>query len=337
MDTKKVEGVVDCIEGGDDLQVVKITRRVQVGDAEAFIRRFSTYSTGGPRGAHFNHSEGSNLLRSAYDTPTGVSGPGSAGKQLHPLDPSGEEVIVVRTDRPDPLLASLANKKLHPRINAGRPNNSQGQPLKAVRPKLRSVSDPRPSREALRRGEGANQEPRRSVRAQVADLPQIPRRLGRPRPLHPPSRRTAPRPNHRRRSRNLRPPSGPRFEELAARVREVTYNPPNRQRPTIQLNTAQSIVAHRRHERAQRSIHKKRRVRCPLCPKLVNGQPDLIRHLRATHKAKVGADKSFRCELCMIGCSSQTQLNDHLEGDKHHQLVRETLNDRDRRLLSQIN
>ena len=337
MDTEKVEGVVDCVKEGDDLQITKITRRVQVPDSEGFIRRFSRYTSSGPSGAHFSHSQPSNYVKRISGAPSDVSGRGSPRKQLGPLDPSAEEVIVVRSDRPDPLLASQANKQPQTRIKAGKPNNSLGQPLKAVRPKLRSVSAPRPSREALRRGERANQEPRRSFRAQVADLPQVPRHFGRPRPLHPPRRRTAVRPNRSRRSRTVRPPSSPHFEELAARVREVTYNPPNRQRPTIQLNTAQSIVAHRRHERAQRSIHKKRRIRCPLCPKLVNGQPDLIRHLRATHKAKVGADKSFRCELCMVGCSSQTQLDDHIKGNKHKQLVRETLNDRDRRLLSQIN
>ena len=128
VDTRAEEEVIDCITEEDGLQVVKITRRVQVPDAEEYIRRFSLYSSRGPSGAHFNHSEGFNLIRSAYDAPTGVPGPSSPREQLRPLDPSADEVIVVRSDRPDPLLASQANKKPQTRIKEGRPNNSQGQP-----------------------------------------------------------------------------------------------------------------------------------------------------------------------------------------------------------------
>ena len=340
MDTKKKIDVVDCVSEEDDLQIVKITRRVQVPDAEDFLRRFSRGGPSGPfgpGGSNYGQSESVKPLlriceapREKGDLPLPL--PGTEGANT-----SASEVTVWYSGHPDPRLTSQANQNPRDRISERKPNPAKEQSARAVNPRLRSSPTGSPSSPAHRRGETTNQEPGRVEEALLADPYHIPRRLGRPRPLHPPNRRSTYRANRNRASRNGRQPSGSQFEELAARVREVTYNPPNRQRPTIQLNTAQSIVAHRRHERAQRSINKKRRIRCPLCPKLVNGQADLTRHLRGTHKAKVGASKAFRCELCMVGCSSQTQLNDHIAGDKHEQLVRNSLNDRDRRLLSRIN
>ena len=326
--------VIDCAAEEEDLQILKITRRVQVPDAKEFVRRFSQR---GPSGPNYGQSEAVNPLLRVCEAPEAhgnlpLTLPGIEGAKTR-----ASEVTVWYSSHPDPRLTSQANQNPWERISERKPSPAQGQSARTVNPRLRSSPTKSPLNLTHRRAEPANREPGRAVEAILADPYKIPRRFGQPRPLHPPRRRNTYRPGRNRASRNSRQPSGPHFEELAARVREVTYNPPNRQRPTIQLNTAQSIVAHRRHERAQRSIHKKRRIRCPLCPKLVNGQADLTRHLRGTHKAKVGASKAFRCELCMVGCSSQTQLNDHLAGEKHDQLVRNSLKDRDRRLLSRIN
>ena len=123
MDTQKVE-VADCVEERDDLQIVKITRRVQVPDAEGLIRRFSRFSSGGPSGAHFNHSEASNLLRNAYDAPADVCGADSPAEQLRSLHRSGDDVIVVRSDRSHLRLAAQANQQPQIRSNAKSPVSS---------------------------------------------------------------------------------------------------------------------------------------------------------------------------------------------------------------------
>ena len=45
----------------------------------------------------------------------------------------------------------------------------------------------------------------------------------------------------------------------------------------------------------------------------------------------------FSYVACMLGCSSQTQLDDHLKGFKHKQQVINSLKDHDRRLQRRIN